>query len=173
MPETREDLSDWRRTYYSTDVTPTLDGKEVTVFGRIVSIREQGGITFIILQDMRGITQVTIHKDRSPQAVLEKAKDLAQYSVVGIKGSVKSMTKAPHGAELIPSDIRVLDKPQKRLPFDPHGRVEQSIDKRLDLRVIDLLRPQSQAIFRIRSVVLEVMRQFLQMRALSRLIRPR
>ncbi len=161
MPRASEELDDWRRTCYSTDVTPELDGKDVTVFGRVVSIREQGGITFIILQDMRGIIQATVHRDRSDPSVLKRVKALEPHSVIGIKGSVRSIAKAPHGAEIAPSEIKVLDEPQKKLPFDPYGRVEQNIDKRLDLRVLDLLRPQSQAIFRVRSIVLEAMRQFL------------
>ena len=161
MPEAREELGDWRRTCYSTDVTPELEGKHVTIFGRVASLREQGGITFLIIQDMKGIVQATVHKDRSPLAVLEKAKGLKQYSLIGIRGSVKSIAKAPHGAEVIPSEFKILDEPQKKLPFDPYGRVEQSIDKRLDLRVIDLLRPQSQAIFRIRSIALNATREFI------------
>jgi aspartyl-tRNA synthetase len=91
---------------------------------------------------------------------VEDIKNLELHSVIGIKGSVKSMPKAPHGAEINPSKIKILSQPKTKLPFDPHGRIEQSIDKRLDLRVIDLLRPRSQAIFKIRNVVLEVMRQF-------------
>jgi len=109
---------------------------------------------------MKGIVQVTIHRDKSPKEVVEDIKNLELHSVIGIKGSVKSMPKAPHGAEINPSKIKILSQPKTKLPFDPHGRIEQSIDKRLDLRVIDLLRPRSQAIFKIRNVVLEVMRQF-------------
>jgi len=161
LPGASEELNGWRRTCYSTDVTPELEGKEVTIFGRVVSIREQGGITFIILQDMRGIVQATVHRDKSNPSVLERAKALEPHSIIGMKGSVRSIAKAPHGAEITPSEIKILDAPQKKLPFDPYGRVEQNIDKRLDLRVIDLLRPQSQAVFRIRSIVLEAMRQFL------------
>ncbi len=160
MRKVSEDLNEWRRTCYSTDVTPDIEGKEITVFGRVMTRREQGGITFLILQDMKGIVQVTSHRDKSPKEVVEDIKNLELHSVIGIKGSVKSMPKAPHGAEINPSKIKILSQPKTKLPFDPHGRIEQSIDKRLDLRVIDLLRPRSQAIFKIRNVVLEVMRQF-------------
>lgn len=160
MSKVSEDLNEWRRTCYSTDVTPDLESKEITVFGRVMTRREQGGITFLILQDMKGIVQVTIHRDKSPKDVVEDIKNLELHSVIGIKGLVKSMPKAPHGAEINPSKIKILSQPKTKLPFDPHGRIEQSIDKRLDLRVIDLLRPRSQAIFKIRNVVLEVMRQF-------------
>ncbi|MEM2942311.1 MAG: aspartate--tRNA(Asn) ligase [Candidatus Bathyarchaeia archaeon] len=156
-----EELGDWRRTCYSTDVTPELEGKDVIIFGRLTSVREQGGITFLVLQDMKGIVQATVHKDKSTPALLEKVESLKQYSLIGIKGSVKSISKAPHGAEVVPSEIRVLDEPRKRLPFDPYGRTEQGIDKRLDLRMVDLLRPRSQAIFRVRSVALNATREFL------------
>ena len=160
MSKVSEDLNEWRRTCYSTDVTPDLESKEITVFGRVMTRREQGGITFLILQDMKGIVQVTIHRDKSPKDVVEDIKNLELNIVIGIKGLVKSRPKAPHGAEITPSKIKILSQPKTKLPFDPHGRIEQSIDKRLDLRVIDLLRPRSQAIFKIRNVVLEVMRQF-------------
>ena len=161
MPEDSKGLSGWRRTCYSIDVNPSLEGKEVTLFGRVVSIREQGGITFIILQDMKGIVQVTIQRDKSPTSVLDTIGGLKPYSSLGVRGYVRSISKAPHGAEIAPSDIKILDEPRKKLPFDPYGKAEQSIDKRLDLRSIDLFRPQSQAIFKIKSAVLQTMRQFL------------
>ncbi|MGQ9543415.1 MAG: aspartate--tRNA(Asn) ligase [Candidatus Bathyarchaeia archaeon] len=164
MPKISEDLNGWRRTHYSIEVTPNLDGSIVTVMGRVQSIRRQGGITFIILHDMKGIVQVTVHRGDPSKSVLEKVEKLPQYSLIGVRGYVRSIVKAPHGAEIVPSEIKIFSEPRKELPFDPYGRVEQSIDKRLDLRMIDLLRPQSRAIFKIRSVVLESIRQFLYSR---------
>ena len=116
MDKISEDLNEWRRTYYSTDVTPDLEGKEIIVFGRMMTRRQQGGITFLILQDMKGIVQVTVHRDKSPKEVVEKIKDLELHSVIGIKGSVKSIPKAPHGAEINPSEIKILSQPKNKLP---------------------------------------------------------
>ncbi|MBS7651098.1 MAG: aspartate--tRNA(Asn) ligase [Candidatus Bathyarchaeia archaeon] len=164
MPKTLDGLNDWRRTHYSIEVKPDLDGSPVTVFGRVQSIRRQGGITFIILNDMKGIVQVTVHKENSERSLLEKVERLPQHSLIGVRGVVRSIVKAPHGAEILPSEIKILSEPRKDLPFDPYGRVEQSIDKRLDLRMVDLLRPQSNAIFKIRSVVLESIREYLYSR---------
>ena len=55
--KSEDELGDWRRTHYSSQVTPDLDGKEVTVFGWVSSVRTQGGITFLIVNDKEGIFQ--------------------------------------------------------------------------------------------------------------------
>ena len=44
-----DELGDWRRTHYSTQITPEMDGREVTAFGWVSSVRTQGGITFLIV----------------------------------------------------------------------------------------------------------------------------
>ena len=56
-------LGDWRRTHYSSDIKPELDGKEVLVLGWIQDIRDLGGIRFVILQDKNGKVQITIPRD--------------------------------------------------------------------------------------------------------------
>ena len=57
--KSEDELGDWQRASYSSQVTPDLDGKEVTVFGWVSSVRNQGGITFLIVNDKEGIFQVT------------------------------------------------------------------------------------------------------------------
>lgn len=156
-----DELNDWRRTHYSVEITPELEGKEVTVFGWLSSIREQGGIAFLILNDKEGMVQITIHKDKAPRSILEKLKNLSEHSSIGVRGIVKSINKAPRGAEIIPEEIRILSIAQRQPPFSLFGGKMPSIDKRLDIRVIDLRRPKSQAIFKIRHVVLKAIRDFL------------
>jgi len=156
-----DELDKWRRTHYSSDIAPNLDGKKVTVFGRVTSIREQGEITFIIVQDKCGILQITVKKSKAPKKVLDRIKDLNEHSILGVRGILKSIDKAPHGAEVIPSEIKVLDFVRKPLPFNPYKRELPSLDKRLDVRALDLRRPKAQAIFRIRNAVLWSIRKFL------------
>lgn len=155
-----DQLEDWRRTHYSTEVTPELDGEEVIVLGWIRDIRDLGGIRFIILQDKEGIVQVTIPRDEVDQGILEKADSLQRQSIIGAKGTVKRMEQAPGGAEVIPSEIRVLGIAQHPLPLDVTGRTPAEIDVRLDARVLDLRRDKNQAIFKIQHVTLESMRNF-------------
>ena len=49
-----DSLGNWRRTHYTSEIKPELDGKEVTVFGWIKEIRDLGGIRFLILRDREG-----------------------------------------------------------------------------------------------------------------------
>jgi nondiscriminating aspartyl-tRNA synthetase len=156
-----DELNNWRRTHYSSDICSDLNGFEITTFGRVASIRKQGEIIFIILQDKSGILQITVKKNKSPKSVLNKIKDLSEHSILGVRGILKSIDKAPHGAEVIPSEIKILDFVKQSLPFNPYKRELPSLDKRLDVRALDLRRPKAQAIFRIRDAVLWSIREFL------------
>jgi len=155
-----DELGDWRRTHYSTEVTPKLDGEEVIVLGWIRDIRDLGGIRFVILQDKEGIVQVTIPRDEVDKRILKKADSLQRQSIIGVKGTAKKMEQAPGGAEIIPSEIRVLGIAQHPLPLDVTGRTPAEIDVRLDARVLDLRRDKNQAIFKIQHVTLESIRNF-------------
>jgi len=156
-----DQLGDWRRTHYSTDVKPELDGKEVVVLGWVRDIRDLGGIRFVILQDREGTVQITVLRGKTSKKVIEKADSLQAQFSIGVKGTVKTTKMTPRGIEIIPSEIRILGIAQHPLPLDVTGRTPAEIDTRLDARVLDLRRDESQAIFKIEHVVLEAMRSFL------------
>ncbi|MEM3754193.1 MAG: amino acid--tRNA ligase-related protein, partial [Candidatus Bathyarchaeia archaeon] len=154
-------LEDWRRTHYSIEITPELDGKRVTLFGWIASIREHSEVLFIILHDKKGVVQITLQKKSAQKELIEKMKNLSEHSSIGVKGIVKRMEKAPHGAELIPEAIKVLGIARHSPPFSIFGEKLPSLDNRLDIRAIDLRRIKVQAIFKIRHEVLKAIREFL------------
>ncbi|NWG09502.1 MAG: aspartate--tRNA(Asn) ligase [Nitrososphaerales archaeon] len=154
-------MGDWRRTHYSLEIVSKMEGKKATVFGWVSSVREQGGIVFLIINDKKGTVQITVHKDKAPKLVLEKLKYLREHSSIGVRGMVKSMNKAPHGAEIVPEEIRVLSTALRQPPFSLFGGRIPSIDKRLDIRAIDMRRPKAQAIFKMRHAVLTAIREFL------------
>lgn len=158
-------LGEWRRTLYSTDIGPNLEGEEVTLLGWIRDIRDLGGIRFVILQDKEGMVQVTIPRDEVSKGVLRKAESLQRQYSIGVRGTVKKMEQAPGGAEIIPSEIRVLATARHPLPLDITGRTPADIDVRLDARVLDLRRDENRAVFRIRHITLESIRNFLSERA--------
>jgi len=166
-------LGDWRRTHYSTDVKPELDGKEVLVLGWVQEIRDLGGIRFVILQDKEGTVQITIPRDEASSKVMKKADALQRQYSIGVKGTVKKMEKAPGGAEIIPNEIRILGIAQQPLPLDITGRTPAEIDVRLDARVLDLRRDENQAIFRIQHVALEATRSFLSKQGFIEVHTPR
>ncbi|MCW4000858.1 MAG: aspartate--tRNA(Asn) ligase [Candidatus Bathyarchaeota archaeon] len=155
-----DSLEGLRRTHYSTDITPSAEGAEAVVFGIVASIREHGKLTFLILEDKNGIVQVTVHKNNVSEAVYAKVKTLQEQSFIGVKGKVKSTEKAPHGAEIAPSDLRLLSIPQSIPPFKLYKQKLPNIEKRLDLRAVDLRRPQAKAIFKIKHMALQSIRGF-------------
>jgi nondiscriminating aspartyl-tRNA synthetase len=156
-----DELGDWRRTHYSKEITPELNGKEVVVFGWALDIRDLGGLRFVILQDREGTVQVTIPRKKVSARVLEKAESLGRQYSIGVKGTVKETTMTPRGVEIIPSEIRVLGEAQQPLPLDMTGRTPSQIDVRLDARVLDLSREENRALFKIQHVALESTRDFL------------
>ncbi|MBS7626188.1 aspartate--tRNA(Asn) ligase [Candidatus Bathyarchaeota archaeon] len=156
-----EFLGDWRRTHYSSVVTPDLDGVEVTVFGWIQDIRDHGNIIFLTLSDKEGLIQITGTRRNTPPEVMEKMKSLSRQSAIGVKGVVSARVEAPRGVEVIPREIKVLGLASHPLPLDPTGRVHAEIDVRLDARILDLRRPEPRAIFKVRHKVVSAIREYL------------
>jgi aspartyl-tRNA synthetase len=156
-----DELGDWRRTHTSTDLGPKLDGKDVTVMGWISSIRKQGKIIFVLIHDIKGDIQVTAITGKTSEKMLTKLQSLSLHSVIAIKGKVKSISKAPQGAEIIPEEIKILNTSEIKPPFSIFGGELPGIDKRLDMRSLELRRPKPQAIFRIRHTTLVSVREFL------------
>jgi len=156
-----DELGDWRRTHYSKDITPELNGKEVTVLGWVQDIRDLGGLRFLILQDREGTVQVTIPRKKVSPQVLEKTEPLQRQYSIGVKGVVKETKMTPRGVEIVPSEIRLLGVAQHPLPLDATGRTAAKIDVRLDARVLDLFREENFAVFKIQHVACEATRSFL------------
>ena len=168
-----DQLGDWRRTHHSVDIKPELDGEEVIVLGWVKDIRDLGGIRFVVLQDKEGNVQVTIPRNMVKDSVIKRADSIQRQYSVGIRGTVKKMERAPGGAEIIPSEIRILGMAKHPLPIDITGRTPADIDVRLDARVLDLRRDQNRALFRLQHVALEVMRSFLSKQGFIEVHTPR
>jgi nondiscriminating aspartyl-tRNA synthetase len=156
-----EGLGDWRRTHYSIQISPELDGKKVTIFGWVSSIRTQGGIVFLILTDRDGSIQVTVNKGNASRSTVTKVEALKPHSSVAVRGTVKAMAKAPNGAEVVPEEIRILSVAAKAPSFSVYGGETPSLDKRLDIRAVDLRRDKAQATFKIQRAVLASVREYL------------
>jgi aspartyl-tRNA synthetase len=166
-------LGDWRRTHYSSQISPKLDGKKVILFGWVEGIRDLGGIKFITLRDKEGLSQVTISRDITDNDLVAKADLLQKQYVIGVKGKVKRMKNAPGGVEIIPSELKILAQAKHPLPLDPTGRVPADIEVRLNARVLDLRRPESRAIFKIRHVITEAIREFFHSRGYLEVTTPK
>jgi nondiscriminating aspartyl-tRNA synthetase len=156
-----DSIGDWIRTHYSCQVTPDVDGKEVTLFGWVQDIRDLGGIRFIILQDREGTIQLTIPKKRIAPEVLEKSDLLQKRFSFGVKGNVKKTNMTPRGIEVIPTAIRIFNLATAQLPIDITGKTPALIESRLDARPLDLCQEHSLATFKVQHTALEAIRSFL------------
>lgn len=154
-------VGDWIRTCYSANVTPFMDGKEVTLFGWVKEIRDLGGIRFIILQDREGTIQVTVPRKKVSPEVLSKSDALQKRYSVGVKGIVKKTTMSPRGVEVEPKEIKILSIAAAQLPIDITGKTPASIEVRLDARALDLCQEQNIAVFKIQHHALDAIRSFL------------
>lgn len=149
------------RTHYSTQITPDMNSQSVTICGWAHEIRDLGGITFLVVRDREGLVQVTLFKKTIDKNVLETVRSLSRESVVAVTGNVKKEAKAPNGYELVPTAVSVLGKADSPLPMDTTGKVDADLDTRLDVRFMDIRRPYTQSIFRIRYLILKSIRGFL------------
>ncbi|MHA1148892.1 MAG: aspartate--tRNA(Asn) ligase [Promethearchaeota archaeon] len=155
-----EELSDWRKTHFTKDISPEIVDQEVIMGGWVKNFRDLGGLKFINLQDKYGERQITMKKGVVPDEVFNKAKVGYQYCIM-VKGKVKSFPKAPGGVEVIPSEIKILNKTPEKLPIDMTGETISELDLRLNNRALDLRTTRNQAIFEIRGEVLKSIRKFL------------
>ena len=133
-------------------------GTTATVAGWIHEIRDLGGIAFLILRDSQGTLQIKIEKDELPAALVDRAMDVGRESVVTATGPVEEEPRAPTGVELVPESFEVIAAADPELPLDPSGKVDAELSTRLDNRTLDLRRPETQAVFEIRSTVLAAVR---------------
>ncbi|MCD1294098.1 aspartate--tRNA(Asn) ligase [Methanocella sp. CWC-04] len=150
-----------KRTHYSKDIKPEMNGDTVVINGWVHEIRDFGGLAFLIVRDREGLMQVTMPKKKVPKEVVDKLKGLSRESVVSVTAAVKAEAKAPSGFELIPSCIEVLSLADSPLPLDPTGKVPAELDTRLDARFIDIRSPEVTAVFIIRSNMIKAVRDYL------------
>jgi aspartyl-tRNA synthetase len=149
------------RTHFSGDITPEMNGQTVIVNGWVHEIRDFGGLSFLILRDRQGLTQVTMPKKKVPKEVIETVKTLSRESVVSVTATVKAEAKAPNGYELIPTAINALSIADSPLPLDPTGKVPAELDTRLDSRFMDIRSLEVTAVFTIRSYMIKAVRDYL------------
>jgi len=154
------ELGSLRRSHYSDELNPSLDGSEVTIMGWVLTVRGHGNISFVTLQDKNGSISIVAKKGDCPDEVREKLSTLKAHSSIAITGKVKSSEKSPNGFEIIPSEVRVFSEVEKIPPFEPQAKTVKNIDTRLEVRPIDLRRKTLQNIFKVRSQVLASIRNY-------------
>ncbi len=156
----KTELGTLRRSHYSDQLSPSMDGSEVTVMGWVLTIRGHGNISFVTIRDKNGDIPIVAKKGDCPDELREKLSILKAHSSIAIIGKIKSSEKAPTGFEIIPTELRVFSDVEKIPPFEPLAKTVKNIDTRLEVRPIDLRRKTLQHIFNARSQVLKSIRDY-------------
>jgi len=149
------------RSHYSKDITNKEYGKSVAVAGWVEDIRNLGSIAFVILRDKKGTLQLTVLKKKTPE-IFEKLISLPRESILSVKGLCKENDKVRNGYEVLPESFEVLSVAETPLPLGVVDKVESDFDTRLDNRVIDLRKQETQAVFKIRNVVISAVHEYLR-----------
>lgn len=133
---------------------------EVTVAGWIQEIRNLGGVAFLILRDSAGTCQITLIKKEMD--FFREVTSLPRESVVGFTGTVQKNDRVKGGFEILPSSWELFSRAETPLPLGVIDKVGAELDTRLNNRFMDLRKEEVRSIFRIRSDLMHLVRQFFQ-----------
>ena len=135
-----------------------LEGKQVSVAGRMMSKRVMGKASFCNLQDLKGNIQCYVARDSIGEESYKDFKKLDIGDIVGIKGEVfrtKTGEISIHAAA-----VTLLSKSLQILPEKFHGLTNTDI--RYRQRYVDLImNPEVKDTFIKRSKILASIRKFL------------
>lgn len=139
---------------------PDFIGQNVNVCGFINTVRNQGGIKFILLRDNTGYLQCVVLKSNTQ--AFELVNSLSNESVIRVSGLLKEERQAPNGYEVLVEEIEVLSSADPELPIPVNQDKiidETEISKRMDYRWLDLRDPEKLKIFKVWSSLEEGFRK--------------
>ena len=159
-----ENLKGLKRTHYCGDLRIANVGEEVVLNGWVQKKRNLGGLVFVDLRDIRGISQILFDTNVSEEA-FNKAEKLGSEYVVAVKGIVRERqsknSNMPTGdIEIEATELRVLSKSETP-PIYIKDNDNVSEDLRLKYRFLDLRKPSMQNNLVLRSKVAKIVRNYL------------
>ena len=134
-------------------------GEIHTLSGYVDTIRKLGGITFLVLRDFYGKTQVVLPENIDI--------NLGKEDVITVYGEVKERssknTQMETGEiELVAEKVDILSKCEHVLPFEIKNSQEVNEDLRLKYRYLDLRADYNKNMLKLRSDLMLFVRNFLQ-----------
>ena len=142
---------------YANELTERNEGEEITIGGWLEDIRDIGSIIFGTIRDNTGLIQIIIKKEN--QDVFNRIKTIPRQSAMLVDGIINNSKAKDFKVEIKVSKIEIVSEAESKLPLDPTGRVNSSLDGRLDARALDLRNPNITAIFRIRHQAVQSIRE--------------
>jgi lysyl-tRNA synthetase class 2 len=136
-----------------------LEGKEVSIAGRIRAKRGHGKACFIDLHDNMGSIQVYAKLDLLGQDAYTNLSRIDIGDIIGVTGTVFRTHRGEISIEM--KSFELLAKALRPLPEKWHGL--KDVELRYRQRYLDLItNPDSRRVFELRSKIIKAMRDFLE-----------
>ncbi len=136
----------------------TLEGKEVSIAGRLMSKRVMGKASFCNIQDKKGRVQIYVKRDEVGEEVYTDFKKFDVGDIVGIKGQVFRTHTGEVSVKA--TEVILLSKSLQILPEKFHGLKDTDI--RYRQRYVDLIvNPEVKDTFIKRSFIIREIRNYL------------
>ena len=142
-----------------------LEGKEVSIAGRLMSKRGMGKVSFCDLQDKSGRIQLYARKDEMDEEEYNRFKKYDIGDIVGVHGIVFRTQRGEMSVRTV--TVTLLSKSLLPLPEKFHGLTNTEL--RYRQRYVDLIvNPEVKRNFMIRSQFIKHVRDFMDGRGLDR-----
>lgn len=139
----------------------SLEGKDVSIAGRLMSKRGQGKVSFCDLQDSEGRTQLFVKKDNIGDENYDLFRTYDIGDIIGVVGEVFKTKTGEISVRV--SEITLLTKSLQILPEKFHGL--KDTDLRYRQRYVDLImNPEVKETFLKRTKIMKAIRSFLDER---------
>lgn len=154
-------ITKYDQQYHSREIKENygdLEGKQVSIAGRMMSKRVMGKASFCNVQDLQGNIQSYVARDSVGEEIYRDFKKLDVGDVVGIEGEV--FTTKTGEISIHASNVTLLSKSLQILPEKFHGLT--NTDLRYRQRYVDLImNPEVKDTFIKRSKILSAIRKYL------------
>ncbi len=139
----------------------SLEGKEVEIVGRVLSLRGHGKLIFADIEDESGKIQLMLKYDSLGESKFKMLKLLDIGDFVFAKGKVGRSIRGE--ISLFVDDIKIISKSLRPLPEKWHGLKDE--EERYRQRYLDLLiNKDVKEVFYLRTKVIRLIREFLDKR---------